>query len=83
MKAQGNQLTRLKVKEISLLPVVDGEEWPIEEPTDQEVVAISDDKLNEGTSEVIGSVNEDKSVEIDLDVNVKKNTESDGQINLF
>lgn len=83
MKAQGNQLTRLKVKEISLLPVVDGEEWPIEEPTDQEVVAISDDKLNKGTSEVIGSVNEDKSVEIDLDVNVKKNTESDGQINLF
>ena len=83
MKAQGNQLTRLKVKEISLLPVVDGEEWPIEEPTEQEVVEISDDKLNKGTSEVIGSVNEDKSVEIDLDVNVKKNTESDGQINLF
>ena len=41
------------------------------------------DKINKENSEVIGTVNEDKSVEIELDVNVKKTTESDGQINLF
>jgi topoisomerase-4 subunit A len=87
MKAQGNQLTRLKVKEISLLPVAEGEGWPVEQELEEEViqkvVEISDDKINKENSEVIGTVNEDKSVEIELDVNVKKTTESDGQINLF
>ena len=31
LKAQGNQLTKLKVKEITLLPTKDGEEWPVVE----------------------------------------------------
>jgi len=30
LKAQGNQLTKLAVKEIVLLPTVEGEEWPVE-----------------------------------------------------
>jgi len=34
LKAQGNQLTKLKVKEITLLPTKEGEEWPITEETE-------------------------------------------------
>lgn len=35
MKAQGNQLTKLKVKEITLLPKVEGEDWPQEEEEEE------------------------------------------------
>lgn len=79
MKAQGNQLTRLKVKDVTLLPEVDGEGWPIVKESMEEVSEIA----LEEKSEVIGTVNEDKSVEIELDINTNKKTESDGQINLF
>ncbi len=36
LKAQGNQLTKLKIKEITLLPTKEGEEWPEEPEVDQE-----------------------------------------------
>ena len=32
MKAQGNQLTKLKVKDVESLPKVEGEDWPDAEP---------------------------------------------------
>ena len=91
MKAQGNQLTRLKVKDVILLATVDGESWPVEEEISDQVAEINEEvsKINKEVnpienSEVIGTINEDKSVEIELDVNTNNKTKTDdGQINLF
>ncbi len=47
LKAQGNQLTKLKVKEIQLLPKVEGEDWP--EPEIEE--AVSSEASNEAGNE--------------------------------
>lgn len=48
LKAQGNQLTKLKVKEVELLPTVEGEDWP-----KPEVENVPDDQDNseEGNAE--------------------------------
>ena len=43
-KAQGNQLTRLKVKNITLLDIVDGEDWPIETEQEAQVLEINEKK---------------------------------------
>ena len=43
-KAQGNQLTRLKVKDITLLDIVDGEDWPIEAEQEAQVLEINEKK---------------------------------------
>ena len=90
MKAQGNQLTRLKVKDVTLLAEVDGEAWPIEEEypeqvseSNQEVAEINGGVHPIENTEIIGTINEDKSVEIELDVNTNNKTKPDGQINLF
>jgi len=44
-KAQGNQLTKLKVKDITLVDVIPGEEWP-EEIIPSETLEIKDDSEN-------------------------------------
>ena len=87
LKAQGNQLTKLKVKTISLIPTIEGEDWPIDDtpksnptPTDTEPIS---------NEEVLGSLNDDNKVEIELDISTNENSgssenkSSDGQINLF
>ena len=87
LKAQGNQLTKLKVKTISLIPTIDGEDWPIDDtpksnPTPTDIEPISNE-------EVLGSLNDDNKVEIELDISTNENSgssenkSSDGQINLF
>jgi len=90
LKAMGNQLTRLKVKEIHLLPTKEGEEWPLNENTDQPVDDNSannvDDNIN--GAKVIGTVNDEKPIEIELslkkkNVDQEKNEEPGEQINLF
>jgi topoisomerase-4 subunit A len=44
-KAQGNQLTKLKIKDISLVPVKDEDQWPLDEPEAvMENVIIEDQK---------------------------------------
>ncbi len=47
LKAQGNQLTKLKVKEIELLPKVEGEDWPETEKEE----ATSSDALDESSND--------------------------------
>ena len=86
MKAQGNQLTKLKVKDVVLLPPLENEQWPVEQEASNDAVADEDQKAEapdklEG-KEVLGNLNEEKSVEIELDVNSNK-SKPDGQINLF
>ncbi len=86
MKAQGNQLTKLKVKDVVLLPPLENEQWPVEQEVSNDAVADEDQKAEapdklEG-KEVLGNLNEEKSVEIELDVNSNK-SKPDGQINLF
>ena len=44
-KAQGNQLTKLKVKDVTLVDVIPGEEWP-EEIISSETLEIKDDSKN-------------------------------------
>ena len=80
------------MKSISLLPTIEGEHWPIDEINDDQQQLIDDVSDAENTvvdKEVIGSVNDDKKVEIELDVNPEANSDAsndentDGQINLF
>jgi len=44
-KAQGNQLTKLKVKDVTLVDIIPGEEWP-EEIISSETLEIKDDSEN-------------------------------------
>ena len=97
-KAQGNQLTRLKIKDITLLDVAEGEEWP-EESVD-EVISASNESIenNEVPLDVADDKNDKKSnennvaeeskegpVEMEWDVNDNNNQELDdnGQIKIF
>lgn len=68
LKAQGNQLTKLAIKEIELLPTVEGEEWPepeleevVEEVEDQDVDVVDSDSEEsaETTSEAQEEVNDE------------------------
>jgi topoisomerase-4 subunit A len=49
LKAQGNQLTKLKVKEITLVPTKEGEEWPVED--EQEVLETEEEQTPEDSQE--------------------------------
>ncbi|MFT7611602.1 MAG: topoisomerase-4 subunit A [Parvicellaceae bacterium] len=51
LKAQGNQLTKLKVKDVELMPMVAGEEWPV---PDVEEPVIIEAKIEEVTAENVG-----------------------------
>ena len=87
MKAQGNQLTKLKVKTISLLPTLDGEDWPIDNTPESNPIPKENEVISK--EEVLGSLNDDNKVEIELDISTNENSvssqkkSSDGQINLF
>ncbi len=94
LKAMGNQLTRLKVKEIHLLPQKEGEDWPEKEVVVEPEVVETESETevkDEGQSnekKVIGSVNNEESIEIELSINNEKEDQDeidqvDGQINLF
>ncbi len=93
VKAQGNQLTKLKVKEITLIPPAEDEVWPdVESPTeskktDEEPANLqSDDNV-----EVVGTIASEQAVEIDLSVEssdasgntIKPAGEGDSQMSLF
>ena len=91
LKAMGNQLTKLKVKQVSLLPTKDGEEWPEidENPKIEDTAEETDNNsADKNVSKVIGTVNDEKPIEIELSLdkeNVKndKKEEPGEQINLF
>ena len=87
LKAQGNQLTKLKVKTISLLPTLDGEDCPIDNTPETNPIPKENEVISK--EEVLGSLNDDNKVEIELDISTNENSvssqkkSSDGQINLF
>lgn len=77
MKAQGNQLTKLKVKEIVLAHPIEGDEpWP--EPEKKAVPAVSEDDNEDFASDEIPE-NESNTIEWDI----KKDDEDDDQPTLF
>ena len=78
MKAQGNQMTKLKVKEIVLIHEIDGgEPWPIEEG-DMPVIDL--DGIVDFDSDSDSDVD---SPTIEWDILPKKDDEDDSQIKLF
>lgn len=68
LKAQGNQLTKLKIKEINLLPPKEGEEWP-----EEEIIEV-DDNLEE---EDLAENTEESKDNTDLSSEEQKDTPSD------
>lgn len=82
MKAQGNQLTKLKVKEIVLTHEVDGgEPWP---ENVKKVVASESEDNDDGTNEVNEIEGDTDSNTIEWDIKPKKeDDEDDPQIKLF
>ncbi len=78
-KAKGNQLTRLKVKEIILMDVSEDNQWPVEEEPvlvakDEAILSVDstdeieqDDKLI--IQPVIETINKEKSEELNVDTN--------------
>jgi topoisomerase-4 subunit A len=76
MKAQGNQMTKLKVKEIVLTHEIDGgEPWPIEEG---DMPALDLDGIVDFDSDSDGD-----SPTIEWDILPKKDDEDESQIKLF
>lgn len=93
LKAQGNQLTKLKVKEITLTHPVEGDEpWP-EEEHDTDNDTISDNAPDESSTSKDDSgvkknevIDDEKPNVVELDVNKKKGKskdQDDSQIGLF
>ena len=78
MKAQGNQMTKLKVKEIVLIHEIDGgEPWPNEE---SDIPAMDLDGVVDFDSD---SDSDGDSPTIEWDILPKKDDEDDSQIKLF
>lgn len=99
VKAQGNQLSKLKIKDISLLPTEKGEEWPelneenplgdikqtvVEaEINSYEVNKVTKDKIQEVVKE---DLNEEKSVNVEWSIDNKTNDDDfdeEGQMKIF
>ncbi len=83
LKAQGNQLTKLKVKEITLLPTQEGEEWPessnveTSEENESSFAEVLDENNEESTyaKASVENQNENKeSEEKELDVKDKEDS---------
>ena len=78
-KAKGNQLTRLKVKEIILMDVSEDNQWPVEEEPvlvakDEAILSVdSTDEIEEDDKliiqPVIETINKEKSEELNVDTN--------------
>ena len=94
-KAKGNQLTRLKVKDITLLEVESGEEWPEEEMPTEESAVIEDvetstnkvniqeiptDNISNTSDELTTDLNENKGQK--KIENIKIDTNSEGPIEM-
>jgi topoisomerase-4 subunit A len=75
MKAQGNQMTKLKVKEIVLTHLIDEgkEPWP------QEEIAVSDSE----EADLIDSDEEGDSPTMEWDLTKKEDDEDSDQMKLF
>ena len=94
-KAKGNQLTRLKVKDITLMDVEPADEWPEEEIPSEESTVSEDidtspniDKIQEITSEDISKSSDEQITDLnenndekDLE-NVKIDTKSEGPVEM-
>ena len=99
VKAQGNQLSKLKIKDISLLPTEKGEEWPelneenplgdikqtvVEaEINSYEVNKVTKDKIQEVVKE---DLTEEKSVNVEWSIDNKTNDDDfdeEGQMKIF
>jgi len=63
LKAQGNQLTKLKVKDVELMPVLEGEDWPV--PEVAEPVVADAEIVEESTGEEV--ISEEKEVSGDVE----------------
>ena len=74
-KAQGNQLTKLKVKDVTLVDVIPGEEWP-EEIISSETLELKDDSDN-----VESNTDENNSTN-NIDAPITKISEEKENINL-
>ena len=80
-KAQGNQLTKLKVKDVTLVDIIPGEEWP-EEIIPSETLEIKDDSENvESNTDEINSTNNvdapnNKILEEKENINLDTNSET-------
>ena len=80
-KAQGNQLTKLKVKDITLVDIFPGEEWP-EEIIPSETLELKDDSENvESNTDEINSTNNvdapnNKILEEKENINLDTNSET-------
>ena len=55
-KAKGNQLSKLKIKEIILMDVQDGEDWPDEEDSIENNL-LNQNQIDESTENIIEKVN--------------------------
>jgi topoisomerase-4 subunit A len=55
LKAQGNQLTKLAVKDIKLLATVEGEEWPIE-VVEEPISEIVGEQIDEASDDIENAV---------------------------
>ncbi|MNU82920.1 DNA gyrase subunit A [compost metagenome] len=81
MKAQGNQLTKLKVKEVVLTHEIEGSEpWPDEEPLELEIENQDEEDLNDGDSDENGGSDDSPTIEWDLS---KDPDDPDDQPKLF
>jgi topoisomerase-4 subunit A len=79
MKAQGNQLTKLKVKEVLLTHAIEGSEpWPDEEPLDLEI----DNESEEADADAPDSEGGDDNPTIEWDL-TKGSDDPDDQPTLF
>ena len=67
LKAQGNQLTKLKTKEILVLPKVEGEDWPVVELKADNTEEVSSDTSDEDSENGV-SLESEKAVTVDLSV---------------
>ncbi len=98
VKAQGNQLSKLKIKDITLLPVKEGEDWPeiIEEPIEIESEATSQDESFETKEEINpdltknvesqGNTKDEQAVNVEWSIDNDTNEDSsdeEGQMKIF
>jgi len=80
MKAQGNQLTKLKVKEIVLTQPLEGEEtWPVEEKP----MLLDDNDSEDDESDDESDDGEDESDGTTIEWDMTKDDEEDDQMKLF
>ena len=77
-KAKGNQLTRLKVKEIKLMDVMEDDNWPVEEEpvlsnSDEATDSIESNGIIEGekviNQPVVDTISNEESEELNVDTN--------------